>query len=258
MKNLVNAVYEQTLLDREKRERSQRHYPSSACAVTAQGFVGKCRRATWYEWKGEEVTDPPDAPALFKMNVGDIIHAELDEKLRRHLELTAPGSAVKVEEPFLWPCEGLKYPFSGRIDFVLEAEGKHFAVEWKSTYGRGTDSIKSQGPKVEHLLQCLIYLSQPEVALGKKLDAVALIYAARDSGYLFGYWIEASEGKLLVSAMGSTKVTVYELGIEHVVAGTRVLEEYLDGDDPPAKDFGKGCWQCDYCSYRKRCDGDAR
>ena len=251
--NMVNLLYEQTLRDEAEKKaargpRKPHHYPSSACAIVKGKFEGKCRRATWFEWKGFEPTNPMDAPALFKTNTGNLIHGQLNDILSRALEGLGYGRGSEEVE-FHWTPEGLKYEFSGRMDNVFVHDGVRYKAEWKSTYGRGADFIKRDGPKIENLLQCLIYLEQAEVPA----NYVVLLYAARDSGYVFGYLVSKDPAGLLVEHMNSSKVEVIPVTMVGVISATKILEEYLEGDAPPPKDF-HGTWQCDYCSFRKLCD----
>ena len=263
MINSVSLVYAQVLAEAGKRERKPRHYPSSACATIGGKFVGKCRRATWYEWKGVERTDSPDAPALFKMGVGDMIHEKLSGYLERALltqgyreehvtDYKGTYEGVGDEVAVLWQEDSLKYPFSGRMDKrFISPEGLRVVAEWKSTYGAGIDDVKRNGPKVEALLQIACYLRQKAF----EVDAAILMYAARDSGYLFGYWIEEDPKGLCVRHMNSTKVEVSPVSYGAVVECTRMLEEYFEGAEPPPCDFTEKDWQCRYCSHRRLCQG---
>lgn len=260
MLNTVNVLYSQLLRENEERPRKQRHYPSSACAVCNGEFHGKCRRATWYEWKGKPRTNPIDAPGLFKMQVGDMIHEHLSATLDRGLaelgfkeECYRGPDGVGEEVALLWQPEGLKYPFSGRMDKRLVREdGYRIAMEWKSTYGRGADFIKRDGPKDDNLLQCALYLEQDAFPV----DGIALMYAARDSGYMFGYWVTRHEAGLKVEHMGSTRVSFSPLGWPAIRAATLMLEETLDGDEPPDRDYKRSEWRCDYCGHQKLCWGE--
>jgi hypothetical protein len=271
--NTVNLTYAQTLADEAARERARkpRHYPSGACAYLKSGrFTGKCRRATWLEWNGATKTDPIDAPALFKMRVGDLIHEMLDGLLNRALEAEgwAPeqhagengsvAEGIGAETSLIWQSEGLKYPFSGRLDKRFVKGGVRLAAEWKSTYGRGADFIKKDGPKEDALLQVAVYLEQDTFPV----DEVALMYAARDSGYLMGYAItKGSDGMLEYETMGSSLHTVSEVSWEGVKAATLELESALEDEAmPPPRDYGpqnpdkSNKWRCDYCSYAKLCN----
>lgn len=258
MLNAVNVLYSQLLRENQTRERKQRHYPSGACAVAGGKFYGKCRRATWYEWMGVPRTDQIDAPGLFKMQVGDMIHEYLSDTLTRGLvdlgfeEQHLAGDGLGEEVAMVWQPEGFEFPFSGRLDKrFVHPEGMRVAVEWKSTYGRGADYIKRDGPKDENLLQCALYLEQDVFPV----DAVILMYAARDSGYMFGYWITKHGDGLKVEHMGSTKVTFSPLGWPAIRQATLELEASLKSDEAPDRDYDGKDWHCDYCGHNKKCWG---
>jgi len=272
--NVVNLCYRQTLADEEERSRarSRKHYPSGACGYLQDGrFTGKCRRATWFEWHGAEKTDPPDAPALFKMRVGDLIHEHLDGLLNRALAADGwspeehageDGSlteGVGAETSLKWKHPELGYPFSGRLDKRFVRGGRRLAAEWKSIYGRGADFVKRDGPKEDALLQVAVYLEQDAFPL----DEVALMYATRDSGYLIGFAVERdADGRLIYEQMGTGAHAKTGVSFAGVLEATQELETALANEAaPPLRDYGPGnpdrsnAWRCDYCSFRKLCEG---
>lgn len=266
--NAVNLIYRQSIAENVRRLRKPRHYPSSACAVVRGEFVGKCRRATWFSWKGVAETNPPDAPALFKMRTGDLIHGQLSGLLDRALlaqgyreeMLRGDGLGDEVEEEgpdgqrgsVTWPFPGLKFPMSGRMDKrFLSPEGAAVSAEWKSTYGRGADDVKANGPKIEALLQSYLYLRQDRYPL----DATILLYATRDSGYLYGFWVTLSGEGLRAESMNSSKVFEVPLADGDISGPTAELEGYLGGTEPPPCDYSPKDWQCNYCSYKDFCRG---
>lgn len=255
--NLINLLYEQTLKDEEEsaRKRKPRHYPSSACAMVKGKFQGHCRRATWFDWHGFEKTNPMDAPALFKVNVGNLIHDSLSATLERGLKrLGYEQEGLGAEVEFHWTPPGLKFEVSGRMDHVFVGpDAKRLKAEWKSTYGRGADFIKRDGPKVEHLIQCRLYLDQPEYPT----EDIFLVYAARDSGYMFGYLIEREDGGLLVRHQGSSKVEVVPVDLQGFLDATAYLEEFIVSGDVPPRDYEDSDWQCRYCSFARMC-GDTK
>ena len=257
--NLTNILYSQTLRENVTRSRKQRHYPSSACAIVDNTFYGKCRRATWYDWNGIKITDPIDAPALFKMSVGNLIHDHLSGILNRALADLGfniedlQGEGLGEEVALLWNVPELEYPVSGRMDkrLIRPDDGLRLVIEWKSIYGRGADFVKRDGPKEDNLLQCAMYLEQDVYPV----DAVALMYATRDSGYVFGYWLTKNGQGMQIDHMGSTKVTFTPLGWAGVLRGLVSLEAGLRFDEPPDRDYGLKDWQCSYCSYKSLCWG---
>jgi len=268
--NSVNLCYTQTLFDEKERsrKRSLKHYPSGACAVLNGTFLGKCRRATWFDWKDADKTNPPDAPALFKMRVGDLIHEHLDGLLNRALEREGwslesysgeNGSitdGVGAETALAWQSPDLKYPVSGRLDKRMVKDGYRIVAEWKSTYGRGSDDVQKNGPKEDALLQCICYLEQDIFPV----DEVLLMYAGRDTGYLQGFSITKCEQGLKVEWMGSSKVTFSALKWDNILLATQELEGYLEQEVPPIKDYGSSspdksqAWRCSYCNYKALCD----
>lgn len=269
--NTVNLCYRQEIADAvaEARQRKQRHYPSGACAITNGIFMGKCRRAIWFEWNGCEKTNPPDAPALFKMNVGNMIHDHLDDLLNRALlaegwklekfggEDGSLGAGVGKETALVWHPDGFKFPFSGRLDKrLISPDGVRVAIEWKSTYGRGSDDVKINGPKEDALLQCACYLEQDIFPI----DEIVNMYAARDSGYFIGFSITKAKEGLLVEWMGSNKMTITPVNWNDIRATTLELEESLARDLPPKRDYGptnpdkSNAWRCQYCSYKDLCE----
>lgn len=267
--NAVNLIYSQSIAEDKRRPRKPRHYPSSACAVLQGKFTGKCRRATWYEWEGADRTDPPDAAALFKMATGNLIHEQLSGLLERALlaqgyteeMFHGEGLGDELEEAgpdgnmgsVLWPFPGLLYPMSGRMDKrFVSPEGVRVSAEWKSTYGRGADDVKANGPKPEALLQSYLYLRQERFPL----DATILLYACRDLGYLYGFWVTLCDGGMKAESMNSSKVQIIPISDADISAPTAELEGFIGGDAPPLRDYeqGKG-WQCGYCSFKKLCWG---
>lgn len=203
------------------------------------------------------------------MNVGDMIHEHLDNLLDRALfaegwrmekfagEDGSVTEGIGRETALVWQPENLQFPFSGRLDKrLISPDGVRVAVEWKSTYGRGIDDVKENGPKEDALLQCACYLEQDIFPI----DEIICMYAARDSGYFLGFSITKCETGLLVEWMGSSKVTISPIKWEQIHEATAGLEFALSHDLPPRRDYGpenpdkSNAWRCKYCSYTKLCE----
>ena len=182
MLNLVNLLYGHWEKPRAERERSQSHYPSGVAAIVDGKHMGKCRRQLWYQLKGEIPSDPPDAVAFAKMEMGDAFHDMYSGVLEE--ELKERGFTVRREVAVKWEVPGLRLPMSGRIDTIFEDQsGGRWGVEWKSTYGQGIRSIQKGDMKEDHIFQCLCYLENTV----ERLDGIYLIYIAKDSGFLYGF-----------------------------------------------------------------------
>lgn len=225
--------------ENKQRERKIRHYPSSLCAIIDGKFVGKCRRATAYEMMQIGKTNVIDSVALFKMEMGNIIHDTLGQTLDRALDrkFNSPGvdeaTAVEIEginlgdeQALVWDCKDLELPVSGRIDKIVKFNGKIRGIvagEWKSTYGSGVGYVQRDGAKPEHLLQCLAYLEQDIIPI----DAIWLIYVARDSGYLYGFQIEKQDGKLVSKHLNSDVTKELNVNWSMVVEAIKPLEDFI-------------------------------
>jgi CRISPR/Cas system-associated exonuclease Cas4 (RecB family) len=243
---LVYKIYE---MENEPREHSESHYPSGLCAIKGKQFIGKCRRSTFYSMKGFEVSNPIEGVALFKMDMGNMIHDRLNDKL-----CTAIGSILGKELIFerekvvKWKEKGLTMPFSGKVDALFHMD-IDIGGEWKSTYGRGVTDIKNNGPKEDAVLQVLSYLRSP-----LKLKYYLLSYLARDSGYIFSYLFEKVGREIEVTWLNSGAKSKVEIKWSHIVAGLKTVEEALAYDYPPKRDYSKTSgWRCRYCSYMDLC-----
>lgn len=265
MLNLVNLLYGHWEKPRAEREHSQSHYPSGVAAIVDGKHMGKCRRQLWYQHKGEVQSDPPDAVAFAKMEMGDAFHDMYSGVLEQ--ELKERGAVVRREVAVKFEVPGLKLPMSGRIDtiFTIDTEDgvRQYGVEWKSTYGQGIRSIQKGDMKEDHIFQCLCYLENPV----EKLDGMYLIYIAKDSGYLYGFHLFKQDGEVRVQFQNSDTGGTCALRWEHVLEGLKSVEEGLDSKTPPPPDYKpkitsegqiadrNGDWQCRYCSYARLCWG---
>jgi hypothetical protein len=268
MIDLPGLIYNQVEYENEERERKIRHYPSSACAITSDGFVGKCRRASYYSLMQFEPTNPIPGVNLFKMNIGNMLHDYVSDLMSKALEREF-GSRYKSiwneqtgegEGEFVWDHKDLELPISGRLDKIFLLDDKKIGCEWKSTFGAGITSIKKNGPKIEALLQCLTYLEQDIVPI----DALLLGNIARDSGYIYGFLVEQNNG-IDIHSLHSDVTYHYDLKFDMIVEGLQTLERSYRGKEVPPKDYvakvnenkltRNSDWQCRYCSYRSLCWG---
>jgi len=317
--DVVGMIFDQMTIDNPSRTRKLRHYPSSLPYYENGIPQGKCKRQLFYAMSGIEESHPIDPVALFKMDIGNIIHDKIDGILNRALArvygkdfntsdeklvayvkkinmVIAERNQSKIVEftrangyepdkdeiadmqledlidpnggeiPIIWSVDGLEMPMSGRIDKIMNINGKRGIGEWKSTYGYGANYIKKDGPKLEALLQCRSYLTNPEL----DLDFVILVYIARDSGYMFGYFIEMGENQddMTLFHMNSGKAEVRQVVFSEIVRACKEVEDFVEGEILPERDYHVnvnpktntlvqkgGDWQCRYCNYRGICYG---
>lgn len=317
--DVVEMIFDQMSIDNPPRNRKLRHYPSSLPYYENGIPQGKCKRQLFYAMSGIEESHAIDPVALFKMDIGNIIHDKIDDVLNRalarvygddfntsdeklmayiqkvNLEITGRNQSVildateklgheptgeelkelKFEDlvdpnggeiPIIWNVDGLDLPLSGRLDKIININGKRGMGEWKSTYGYGANYIKKDGPKLEALLQCRSYLENPEL----ELDFIILIYIARDSGYMFGYYIELGDNKddMTLYHMNSGKAEVRQVVFSEIVRACKEVEIAVAEETIPERDYHVnvnpktntlvqkgGDWQCRYCNFRGICYG---
>ena len=221
---------------------------------------------------GVEASNPIEPVALFKMEMGNAIHNTVNDLMNRALADEYEGEFEIIgaekdgaEEAFIWEADGLKLPVSGRMDKLVKVQGKTIVFEWKSTYMSGVKYIQQNGAKVDNLMQGIAYLEQDVIPV----DALVLMYIARDTGYLYGFYIEKEGDHLLVHHMNSEVTNVVNLNWDMIKESLKDIEDHIDSKTLPERDYeafvnlkldklmGKSDWHCRYCSYRGLCWGCA-
>lgn len=254
--NLPRLIYDQMMASDEKHEWKQHWYPSGIGAdhMNDEGnveHIGKCRRALYFDLTHVEKTNPMDASALFKCNVGDLIHDYLDKLLTTQLVKEGYENIDGSEIPISWTPSGCEFEFSGRMDYLFKrSDGKYVAVEWKSTYGRGFNMIKKNGAKIENLLQCCCYLEQTIYPL----EEILLLYAGRDNGYIVGFAVSKCDLGLRLERMGTNEITFCPLKFEDIIRSCQTVEKCVKEQILPKRDYTEEDWQCSYCSYHDYCN----
>jgi hypothetical protein len=270
--NPIEAVYG-TFLKREaadQRDHSLSHYPSGLCAIDEKGkFIGKCRRATFYELVKEKRSDPIDADGLMKMHIGKLLHVEMSLALDEYL-VTVPGAKFRAvdgeagigdEIAVKWKDSILALPFSGRLDKRFCIGDWRVGSEWKSIWGMGVNDVKNNGPKEDALLQVLAYMDQQVFPV----DEYLLGYVARDSCYIFSFSFMIVRKRLQIEWLNSTSVTICPWSMHDVRRALAGVEEAVASGKVPSRDYQgaanaagddlnpKSHWRCRYCGYRSRC-----
>lgn len=99
--NAVDLIYSQMTIDNPPRVRKQRHYPSGLPYYDNGIPAGKCKRALYYSLSGIEETNPIDPVALFKMDIGNIIHDKVDAQLNKALKRVYGDDFNEKDEAFI-------------------------------------------------------------------------------------------------------------------------------------------------------------
>lgn len=184
-----------------------------------------------------------------------------------------------------------QYNISGKLDGILEIDGEKAGLEIKSISANQwtVNSIfgsrwNKSAPKIEHLLQCLIYL----YAYKGEIDVFYLVYIRRDNGDVKEFKLELAlvDGILYPSIDG---VIDYSISCNNILERMNRLKIYIDSNIIPPRDyyhvytkqyvelllkyklvsksrydkfldFPFGDHQCLGCGYRDLCikDGDSR
>jgi len=234
-------------LENREHERSENHYPSEA---------SKCLRAIWYSRKKVPKSNPMDASAIWKTEMGNAIHDRIAKFL------ADMGINARDEIPFKKNIEGLKFPVSGRIDNVFNEIGEDVGIEIKTTFGRGVVEIqKKRQPKWDAILQVALYLYLTD------LNKFYLIYIGRDNGYRCQFEFTMKKDAIF---MDGKKL---DITLDDIVSKFKRVEKAVDSNDIPDREYKiaikhgrirpdgfsknkvkyKGSWRCSYCGYRDHC-----
>jgi len=241
--NIINIIDDYLTTESDYKMKS--HHPSGA---------DNCSRQMWYKWQQAPVTNPPEAGAFWKMEIGNAIH-ELVFDLMKKAGMDKVEQEIVVKEEI----EGLKYPISGRMDNTfIDENGETCGLEIKTSFGRGIVSIqKSQEPKPEHLTQIGFYLTYTDI---KKFY---LVYIGRDNAYRCQFVVTLEDG-----------VMTYNEKKKPWVIGTYIkkFSRVENATSEPAREYKiaikggeikdkfqkdkveyKSDWQCSYCAYKDHC-----
>ncbi len=198
---------------------------------------GPCLRACYYRLNNYPVTDDPVARMHWVWQAGTWWEKECN-KLSHELGILAAKS-TKIQDA------SLSLTISGEMDavnFYTDAEGKdHFyVIDYKTTGGSYQNQVKLMGnsknaafPKVENLLQLMVYLYQDP-----KLEFGMLVYNIRDKMERVQFEIRLKQdpetGLLIANVNG---VDHPEYSINEIYRRYRLLCDYYDRQVLPPRDY---------------------
>lgn len=221
----------------------------------APSYLSDCRRKIFYSKTGHEPSNPIELPSLLKMEWGNILHDDMQQRLVK------AGVLESFEEWRTAEWEGLEFIY--RYDGILNVDGKRSILEIKTVYASGYQSIE-QSPKEEHVLQAVSYM------LFEGLDKAYILYAGRDNGYLKQHEVNFCEGKVCVNfqetdLMDKWRELIDKLGTLKVNIETSILPErdfsiaLKNSNGVIAESFQKdnqkfkSDWRCSYCNFKDLC-----
>lgn len=244
--------------------------------------AGKCSRAIGYRMLGTEQSDPPTIADHWRMDLGSMVHAELQTAI----EATTPGSISEM----VLDLNTVGIPGSMRLDLLHRLDdGRYEACEIKTINGFGfkasaTTFKKSgpDGPRESHVLQAalgaaaaaatydvtgarIVYLSMELVSP----DLAANIGLGGEVGRFTAEWFIPLEVCQAIAAREAERLTWLRNEIETGL-WIRPLIPITPLDDPRnlkvvnpstgaavlVDGTGSNSWACGYCSYKSQCIRD--
>ena len=269
------------IVKKDAFEHTDRLYPSHSSAyvdhTTYKRLEGRCLRSAYYSCTGvqEDIELTVQKNLLFK--IGDYTELMILDLLERKGILKDKG--VKFEIP--------KYKIAGKLDGIIELNGKLVGLEIKSIGSNKYSNSQIFGspwnpptPKWQNLFQTLIYC----YAFRATIDEFILFYIRRDT-------CEIKEFKVSICPEGDKIYPVINGQIDRrynmndILLRYKVLIEFLEKKELPPREFMKiypakeiaiykklgiisqrqlelykiepfGDYECKFCGYSKLCDAN--
>jgi len=241
---IINTIDEH-LLQQENRVR-ERHYPSD---------VTKCLRQLFYNWTGEEKSNPIEAGALWKMKAGDALHEMIIDIMQES------GYDIISEVAGKQSIDGLRHVLSYRIDGLFAKGIDTIGIEIKTSFGRGIKEIqKTQQPKDNDIAQVVMYMELADI------KEYHLVYFGRDNAYRTEFLFQMKDDGIYYN--GKKSSITFDGLIQRLV----ILEKHIKDNEIPSREYKvaikngeikekfqknkveyKSDWQCRYCQWRDRC-----
>ena len=253
MLDITKRLFDALKEARPKDERNtMKMYPSSASIKLTSGeIVGACSRAQYYRWfqcKRDGETDP-EGELLFA--TGDALHDLVVSMVKR--TAVASGLEILTVEQAVYEHELL---LSGRSDFVVmdRNDGYIHGCEIKSV-GEGAIYIMNGKPKIEHLMQSLIYLHKyrknAKETGTRPPEGWIVLYVARseswklknrphgsDFKYLWQYYMTIDDkGIAHVTNQHGDTIDTFGLSIDAIKARYEFTLEKIKKQELPDREF---------------------
>lgn len=248
--NIPEIIYNS--FQREEKERTEQKD-----VTFSPSMLSTCGRAVYYRKKGFKPSNPPDLPGLLKMYWGDLLHNDIQQRLKQ------AGILESFEEARQIVWDGLTYNYY--YDGIISSGNERAILEIKTVYASGYKSIEER-PKDEHVLQALTYMRF------EKIDYGIILYAGRDNGYLKQFRLQFQDDLqgLLIDGKDYLHYTVWKEKMKRNV----LLKQMIESNQMPERDYQivmknnngeiaysfdkdkvkmKSAWQCSYCPHLNTC-----
>lgn len=257
IKQIIYSHYENKLKEEKEKKLPGREVTFSPSSLS------ECRRKLYYKFLGYEQSNPLDAAAMVKMDMGSTVHLNIQNILKER------GIYLEGEE--LKEIEYFDIKFRYRIDGLVLIHELKYIFELKTVYASGYNSIERE-PKPEHVAQTVAYM------LFEKIPRADLLYIGRDNGFMVEYILKIQDNDLfIINDNGQSeweKYSDYILNFQKRCNELHILRKQIDTGNEPNRDYqialknNKGVisedfqkdnqkiktdWHCGYCSWKGYC-----
>lgn len=249
--------------------------------------AGKCSRAIGYRIQGTEQSDPPTIADHWRMDLGSMIHAELQDAISK----VTPGA----QHELVVDLNPIGIPGSARMDILNPIAGTQTweGVEIKTINGFGFKSAATtfkksgpEGPRESHVIQLAINTAAlaKGMAFGSSIVGGRLVYLSMELvspqlaanigfggevGRFVAEWFFPIAQLMEIAERESNRLMMMRGELESG-SWVRPLIPITPIDDPrnikvvnpssgaAVTNDGKGTttWACGYCSYKSQCVRD--
>jgi hypothetical protein len=261
---LIDKIVSKVLIDQNQRSHTRPnhiHWPSEASIVLDGNTIGSCHREKYLMRKGYTPDKEISVENLRKMKVGKSIE-------QTEIEL--------AKEAGIWLADDVSFKFSdgditvsGKLDAIYkDSAGNSVCVEYKTSAGwdfikrvyggTGTNSKNYAVPRMEHVLQTILYLhALPDLKYG------IIFYLNRESMATIEHRVELMGDHILINkkkvpvniAMPPMDYTpTYREEDIDILYADKVISKFeyerwqSTGEVPGEK-------QCSWCMYSDTCKG---
>lgn len=224
----INAVLIADFANKYERVHN-RHWPSEASVIVEGSTIGACMREKYFQRMGYPEDKEVSIVSIRKMKIGKVIE-QAEIALGK-----AAGIWVADDVPFQFTHKNIT--ISGKLDAIYKNKaGDNICVEYKTGSGwnfvkrvfggKGANSAQYAMPKMEHVLQVILYLyAMPELKYG-------IIYCIdRESMATIEHKIELKEDHILINGKR------VDITIKMMLDRYEELTNYLESKTLPPPDY---------------------
>lgn len=215
----------------------------------APSYMTKCKRSIFFSKTNTPASNPPEAHAYIKFELGNDAH-EMMQAILKNIGIWIEGEDLKEVNRF-----GFDWKY--KIDNMIKDEsGNKYIIEIKTTYAKGFINIEKE-PKMEHEIQLMMYM------LFENIERGILLYIGRDNGRLVEYnyslqMLKEKHEKWFIQKIAELKKLMDQISNRELPDRDYQIQ-VKNNNGLLSEDFQhktvkyKTDWQCSYCSYKNLC-----